>query len=97
MTYLETITQHEVLQLALTALGAKATRLVSRGKDTKANRNKVKALNIQRVEIARELYHAHRISEDELYLDPEVFAAPADALHAQPGFTSEPIVKEGAA
>lgn len=73
MTYLETITQDKVLQLALAALGTKVTRLVSRGKDTKANRNKVKALNIQRVEIARELYHAHRISTDELYLDPEVF------------------------
>ena len=56
MTYLETITQDKVLQLALAALGTKVTRLVSRGKDTKANRNKVKALNIQRVEIARVIW-----------------------------------------
>ncbi len=57
----------EVSKLALKQLKAQAG-IHSRYLPKKSHQNKLDAVNRKRKQIAKNLYHAHGISKDELYL-----------------------------
>lgn len=65
-TKLKYITEVEIYDLALHQLKIKANRIARNS--SKSARDRLDVVNLQRKNIAQELYHKFGISKDELYL-----------------------------